>query len=267
MTISPTVLDTLCQQFEALHAGHAGNGNGKPLRKGMTRIMALGAARALEETVAYVPRHSYVTVEGTPMYMDKKRPWDDQHELGTNILLAHARTLLEAKECHVEHYALLDDFTGERTAVAADFIDKMRDRPQNICYEAAFVDEAENHIRRFTEAGRTREHAMTEEVFLWTGTRGPLLRVKSGRPSCGILDACYQTEKSRHESATGRPTNQYHVLIHPSSFVPQQADMRDILREIHDGRLPGAFINLFFHKSTAYQVHYTPPDGNTRGPL
>jgi len=228
-------------------------------------IMASSAARALETMAAQVPRHSYVTLEGTPMYLD--RPWDKTHELGTNILLTHARALLEAKDCHVEHYALLDDLTGKKGGNAADFIDKMRDPPQNIRYEATFVEEADEHIGRLIEAGRTREHAMTGEVFLWTGTRGPRLRVISGRPSCEMLDACYQSGKSRHESAAGRPSDQYHILIHPSRFAPQQVGMRGILQEMHGRRLPGAFVNLFFYGSTRYQVQYTPPTGETRGPL
>ncbi len=205
---------------------------------------------ALSALVEAIPEGSSVTVEGTPMYYGE--PWDDKHELGTNILLPRIVELLAARGSTVGHYVLIDDYTGERNGDHNYFLNRIGVPPAAVFFESSFAQPTREVFEALRQRGRvfTRNRA----AFL----RGnhcygpPLLWTISDRPSCTLLDACFQREKISAIPSNGNPS--YHIIIHPTEFCPQQEGMYGVLKEMYGHSPPGVFINLFFKNTSISRI-------------
>lgn len=205
--------------------------------------------RALSAVADLIGSGSNVTVEGTPLYAGE--PWGQTHEFGMNALLPVAQTLFRQRGCSVTHHAMVDDFTTGVLEDISRFAIQMRYPPDTVVYESSFTTEAENALRSFTASRRTFPRG--GEIVLHSPSQ-PRLRVKSGRVSCELLDACFQSHK-RGET---------HVIFHPTEFVGQQEGMREVLRELCGGRLPATFINVFFKNNAMSRVFITDTYGKTK---
>lgn len=204
----------------------------------------------LSRVVDLVPEGNSVTVEGTPMYAGE--PWGSTHEFGTNLVLPALTDKLEDRYSSVSHIALIDDFTTDNYVDPSYFTLQMRQRPTRVFYESEFQSEAEENLLRLQGEGKTLY--IGGEVLL-SEHKQPVLRVRSGRVSCELLDACFQRSKG----------GGIHIIIHPSEFTHQQENMRTILRAICGGRLPSDFINIYFksHSLALSKVLFTNSYGRT----
>lgn len=205
--------------------------------------------RALRVIADLVGDEDNITVEGTPIYCDKD--WDDSHEFGTNVLVSAIKGVLGSGSRKVIHHAMVDDFTTGTSVDASDFTGRMQYPPENVRYESEFEQEAEEALQRLNSKGKTVK--VGGETLLNSGSM-PRLRVKSGRVSCELLDACFQDQKD----------GDVHVIIHPTEFVKQQEGMKEVLKATNDGKLPGKFINIFFKNRNLSRVLETDENGKTR---
>jgi len=183
------------------------------------------------------------------MYSDK--PWDETHEYGYNTFLPPLVDTLQGRGCRPVHVAMFDDYTTGQRGKLDNYIQRMKVRPERVHHESEFARPAEEHLARLRSARRV---AAYNGEFHLTGGNRPRLTVRSGRPSCELLDACFQDTK-------GRGT---HIIIHPTDFVHQQEGMRDILGAINGDRWPGSIINVFFRRTNLSRVLFTDHSGRTK---
>lgn len=206
--------------------------------------------RALRAIAGLVDDNSNITVEGTPIYCDKD--WDDEsHEFGTNVLVSAIKGVLESGSRKVIHHAMVDDFTTGVSIDGSNFTGRMQYPPENVRYESEFEQEAEETLQKLNSQGKTVR--VGGETLLNSGSM-PRLRVKSGRVSCELLDACFQNQKE----------GDVHVIVHPTEFVKQQDGMKDVLKATNGGKLPGKFINIFFKNRNLSRVIETDENGKTK---
>ena len=158
--------------------------------------------------------------------------------------------LLIQRACSTTHVALIDDFTTGQFEDAQNFTLQMRLPPQIIFYESQFAETAEEALRYLETNGKT--FSRNGEMLLRTGSI-PRVRVRSGRVSCELLDACFQRKKM----------GDFHIIFHPTEFINQQQGMREVLSAINSGSLPAVFINAFFKNNSMSRILVTDCYGRT----
>lgn len=202
-------------------------------------LISKDIARALTVITGLITPNSLVTVEGTPLYAGE--PWSQAHEFGLNTLVPAVFPLLDERSCQGVHYAMIDDFTTGQYEDGERFSLQMRLPPTSVSYESQFAESAEEAFRYLQASGKTLYRG--NEALLRSGSM-PRLRVRSGRVSCELLDACFQRQKE----------GDIHIIFHPTEFVNQQQGMRDVLMTINGGTLPAIFINAFFKGNSINRI-------------
>lgn len=196
----------------------------------------------------HIPENSTTAIEGAPLYVDQ--PWNGAHYFAYNEIMPRIKDILGRLFNHSIHLALIDDFTTNSHDQDRSSLDRMIHKPGQVFFESEFVEEAWDWIKHFQQNGWV--FSKQGELWLNCGRLAPLT-TKSGRPSCALLDARYQ---SRKQSAA---TN---IIIHPSDFSGQQKDMIDILLAMNNP-LPFNLINIFFRDENITQIIKTNPYGQT----
>lgn len=201
--------------------------------------------RALE----VIPEGSMVSVEGPPIYLS--REWSQDHEFGYNSLIPFAVFHLEQRESDVRHAVLLDDYSEPVLVTEQHYTGRMRLNFGSIEYESELIPPAEIELQRLIRDGRTISLA-SGEIFL-SEEGQPLLRTKSGRLGCALLDGVYQRSKGEG----------WHVVIHPRSYRGQQKDMRSVLKYLEEVPRPFHLLNIFTRRDRISQVLHTDLEGIT----
>ncbi len=188
------------------------------------------------EILSIIPPGISVTLEGTPIYLD--RLWGLDHTLGYNHILGYSREFLLNRGSSVAHQVLLDDYTVKPHVDPQEYLLKIQPPVDSVVNEGDFVSRAEELI--FLIGRRKVTRLDGREVILIT---------QSGRVSCAVLDAAFQETKE----------TDFNVLIHPIEFSNEQDETRSILLAARR-RLPSTFINIFFKQRSINKVFITKPE-------
>lgn len=205
----------------------------------IVRCQNLGAAIGSSATTGSV------SFEGEPIYAD--RAWNVLHEFSYGVVIPALVQELSAPQQRLD--VLYDDFTVENTEFSKDHFlgliaqsmsshnGTLEDVTIQTAHEKDMNDRAQVWIEELRGRGVTRQHGRVSELNV-PGDKSVALTARSGRPTCAVLDAVYQTEKSEEGVGTA-------VLVHSTDFSRQQRDMQAVLTAIH-GELPfDSLVNIF----------------------
>lgn len=189
-----------------------------------------------------------VSFEGEPLYAD--RAWSEFHEFSYGTVIpVLIRQVSENNRSRLD--LLYDECTVQQLDFSFDHFLRQITQALNRCLneqsvhlpiytnnESYFLDRGEEWIRELRGRGATVQYNGTVELNL--PRQKPVnLTTKSGRPTCAVLDAVYQTTKSEGGVDIA-------VLVHSTQFRGQQEDMQAVLFAVGKGTIPfNALINVF----------------------
>ncbi len=197
-------------------------------------------ARSLQKALAGVPPASTVALEGPPIYLDQE--WKDtEHGFGYNVGLIEARRILSSRFCRTTHYVLLDEYTVEPRLRPEHYLKQIQPPIDRVAYESSFAKRA--HDIRIQIGDRRLKRPDGRPISLTT---------QSGRIPCVLLDAAFQINK---EAAN------FNVVIHPIEFKHEQEEVREVMKVLHEGKLPFTLINIYFKGQVINKVFITEANG------
>lgn len=199
-----------------------------------------------------IPEGARVTVEGAPIYLDT--PWGADHEFSYNALLPRVMNGVSSRASEVRHIVLLDDYSIQDTPYTwEDYLPRMSILPHSIAYESVCVDEAQAHVQQLKQDKMTL--SLQDGLHLSTrGRTGGIIKTKSGKMGCVLLDAVFQ-----HTKGPG-----YHIILHPTTFRSQQTDMQFVFFTLPHIPEPFHFINIFTKGENLSQIVHTQKFGGSK---
>lgn len=203
--------------------------------------------RQMEIVEQLVMPESQVSIEGPPLYVGQD--WSPQHSYGYHHVMPWIKELLSRLGCQSTHIALLDDYSGE-TGQDVSLLENILNPPQRLYFESEFAEQAAGFLKTMQTNGHVINIA--GQSSLDHGSAVPLL-TPSGRPTCELLDACFQLQKLGDSA----------IVTHPIEFKRQQAGMRAVLQTINEGELPFEIINIFTKNQTINRIDHTNVRGET----
>lgn len=212
------------------------------------RMLTSDTMNRIGRALELIPYGSAITLEGPPIYLSKD--WDFDHEIGYNGFLPFVYRRLVGGASSIQHVVLIDDYSEESRLDAQTYISKMKLAPDVVVRESQLVQAGLEQLERSIRDGRT---FVVGDAMCLSGENQPIIRTKSGRIGCALLDALFQQSKG----------SGWHVIVHPRMFRGQQRDMRVVLRMLEDIRRPLHLLNIFTINTSLSQVFHTDIDGVT----
>jgi hypothetical protein len=177
------------------------------------------------------------SLEGEPIYAD--RGWDQFHSFTYGVVIPELTNKLENTEQRID--VLYDDCTVAGMPFSLDYYLEHIARTEidqfsvNVDDESDMLDQANSWVSKLRTSGHTRQ---SDGVIRLDSERPVALTTVSGRPTCAVLDAVYQTQKA--ESGVDVA-----VLAHSTGFRGQQLDMQAVLYRVNEGMPFQYFANLY----------------------
>lgn len=209
------------------------------------------AQKRLGRVVEYIPQGSLVTIEGPPIYLSQS--WDVDHEFGYNHVLSYLTGELSDTAQQIWHAVLLDDYSDSPRFSPNEYLTSMRIPYTGIVFESEFIDSAQQELTRLRE----KRHMLfiNGATYLsWQNRTDAILRTKSGRIGCVLLDALFQQSKGPG----------WHIVVHPRMFREQQEQMRTVFQTFDNTPYPFHFINIFTRGNNISQILHTDSQGKTK---
>ncbi len=193
----------------------------------------------LRRLVASLGPAALASFEGQPLYANQ--PWDKYHDFTYSVISQLAQDIASDRQ---RLDVLYDDFTVSEAPYALDYYLDHINHVSNgqlasrIEYESAMAERADEWINEFRSSGRTTRSG----GIRYLGTEhDTALTTVSGRPTCAVLDAVYQTSKAETGSDTA-------LLVHSTDFRRQQRDMQAVLTAAHGGIPFQSFANIYIRE-------------------